>query len=63
MRQCSISGKKTMHGCNVSHSNRHTKRIWKPNLQTVRVVVDGVTKKIKVCARYLKKLNKLNKAS
>ena len=33
-----------------------SKRRWKPNLQTIRVVDEnGTVKKVKVCARYIKK--------
>lgn len=32
-RSCEITGKRTQVGMNVSHSNRHTKRKFKPNLQ------------------------------
>jgi large subunit ribosomal protein L28 len=33
-----------------------SKRRWKPNLQTIRVVDEnGRVRKIKVCARYIKK--------
>lgn len=32
-RICDITGKKTSSGSNVSHSNAHTKRTFKPNLQ------------------------------
>lgn len=33
-----------------------SKRRWKPNLQTIRVVDEhGRVKKIRVCARYIKK--------
>ena len=32
-RECIVTGKKPLVGCNVSHSNRHTKRTFKPNLQ------------------------------
>src|SRR4030095_9210145 len=40
-------------GNNVSHANNKTRRIWKPNLQVVRVVIDGRTQRVKVCARCL----------
>jgi large subunit ribosomal protein L28 len=32
-RICELTGKRTRVGNNVSHSNRHTKRTFKPNLQ------------------------------
>ena len=30
---CEVCGKGIMSGNNVSHSNRHTKAAWKPNVQ------------------------------
>ncbi|MCP5405852.1 MAG: 50S ribosomal protein L28 [Pseudomonadaceae bacterium] len=32
-RICDFTGKRTTSGSNVSHSNAHTKRTFKPNLQ------------------------------
>jgi len=54
MARCFICGKGPTFGHNVSHSGKRTKRIWKPNLQTVRVIINGVPKKIKVCTKCLK---------
>ena len=36
-RKCEICGKGQVSGNNVSHSNRHTRRKWNANIQTVRV--------------------------
>ena len=36
---CQITGKKVITGNNVSHSNRKTKRTFKPNLQIKRFYV------------------------
>jgi len=36
-------------GHNISHAHNVTKRRWLPNLQRVRVVVNGTPKKILVC--------------
>lgn len=58
MRICDLSGKKTMHGKNVSHSNKKTNRIWKPNLQTKTIMIDGEKVKIRACAKYIKRMNK-----
>jgi large subunit ribosomal protein L28 len=33
----------------ISHSHRRTKRRWDPNIQRVRAVVNGSTKRINVC--------------
>ena len=35
-RVCNVTGKKTMVGMNVSHSERHTKRTFLPNLQKLK---------------------------
>jgi len=39
-RVCTVTGKKTQVGMNVSHSMRHTKRTFKPNLQTMKFKSD-----------------------
>lgn len=38
---CELTGKRKQFGHNVSFSQRHTKRVWKPNLQKKTFVVDG----------------------
>lgn len=39
--QCELTGKGKQFGNNVSFSMRHTKRVWKPNLQKKTFMVDG----------------------
>ena len=39
--RCFTCGKGVAFGNNVSHANNKTRRIWKPNLQVVRTVVNG----------------------
>ena len=51
---CSICGKGRQVGYNVSHANNRTKRVWKPNIQKVRVYMNGGVKRIKVCTRCLR---------
>ena len=51
---CEVCAKGTISGHNVSHSNRKTNRIWAPNVQRVRVVVDGTAKRLNVCTRCLR---------
>lgn len=55
-RVCAITGKGPLSGNKRSHSLRATRRKWNVNLQTVRVLVDGKPKKIRVSARALKTL-------
>ena len=54
MAKCFVCGKAPSTGCNVSNSQRHTKRTWQPNLQRVRAVVGGAPRRIKVCTACLK---------
>lgn len=39
---------------NVSHSMRHTKRKWNPNLQKINILVSGKKRKEYVCTKCLK---------
>lgn len=54
MAKCSVCGKLRMAGQNVSHANNVTKRVFKPNLQTVRALVDGRAQKVVICTRCLR---------
>jgi len=58
MHICDITGKGKQYGNNVSFSQRHTKKVWKPNLQTKTVVVDGKKVKLKVSAQAIRTLKK-----
>ncbi|MDQ0361893.1 50S ribosomal protein L28 [Breznakia pachnodae] len=55
-RVCAITGKGPLSGNKRSHSMHATRRKWNVNLQTVKVMVDGKPKKIRVSARALKTL-------
>ena len=54
---CEVCEKGAMSGHNVSHSNRKTNRVWAPNVQNVRVVVDGRPQRMNVCTRCLRSGN------
>jgi len=53
-RVCSVCGKKPVVGNNVSHANNKTKRLWRPNLQKIRIVEEGRVKRRKVCTRCIR---------
>ena len=62
MAKCYVTGNSTTFGNNSSHALNASRRTWKANLQTVRIVdEDGNVKKVKVSARALKK-GTLNRA-
>ncbi len=54
MAKCDICGKGPMFGHNVSHSNKKTRAVWKPNIQVKKVKVNGVTKRVHICTKCLK---------
>ncbi len=56
---CQVCEKGMMSGHNVSHSNRKTNRTWAPNVQRVRVLVNGQPKRLNVCTRCLRSGNVL----
>jgi large subunit ribosomal protein L28 len=51
---CDICGKGPSFGNNVSHSMRKTRRRWNPNIQRIRTLVGGHTKRQNVCSSCLK---------
>ncbi|MFZ5352621.1 MAG: 50S ribosomal protein L28 [Bacillota bacterium] len=53
-RHCEVCGKGMISGNKVSHSNRKTRRVWLPNVRTVRAVVNGTPQRLHVCTRCLR---------
>jgi len=53
-RKCSVCGKGPMVGSNVSHAHNVTKRRFNPNLQKVKIELDGKVQKTYVCTRCLR---------
>jgi large subunit ribosomal protein L28 len=51
--RCYVCHKGVAYGNNVSHANNRTRRTWKPNLQTARILVDGKITRVRVCTRCL----------
>ena len=58
MQVCDITGKGKQYGNNVSFSLRHTKKVWKPNLQSKTIIVDGKKVNLKVSTQAIRKLKK-----
>jgi large subunit ribosomal protein L28 len=53
-----MCGKSPQFGHNVSHSKKATKRQFKPNIQRVTVEIDGKRRRMYLCTRCLRTLNK-----
>jgi len=58
MAKCEMCGKSPQFGHNVSHSKKTTKRQFKPNIQRVTVEIDGKVRRMHLCTRCLRTLNK-----
>jgi len=58
MQMCDLTGKGKQYGNNVSFSQRHTKKVWKPNLQTKTLVVDGQKVTMKLSTQAIRTLKK-----
>ncbi|ACM93566.1 ribosomal protein L28 [Nautilia profundicola AmH] len=57
-RKCEICGKGPQFGNRVSHSNRKTRHKFNPNIQSVRIEINGVSRKVKICTSCLRSLKK-----
>ena len=58
MKSCDITGKTKQYGNNVSFSQRHTKKVWQPNLQKKTIVINGKKVRMKVSTSALRTLRK-----
>ena len=54
MAKCEICSKSVNFGNNVSHSHRRSNRIWKSNVKSVKVNVNGAARKMYVCTSCLR---------
>ena len=58
MAKCEICNKSVAHGNQLSitrsHISKRTTRTFKPNIRTVKAIVDGQPKRITVCAKCLR---------
>jgi len=60
-RRCELTGKGPLVGNNVSHANNKTKRIYRPNLQTIDLVSEalGNSYKLKIAMNTLRSVDKV----
>jgi large subunit ribosomal protein L28 len=54
MAKCEVCGKSVQFGHNVSHSNKKTRKIWKPNVKLLRVLENGRVLRKYVCTRCIR---------
>lgn len=56
--KCEICGKIPMFGNRISHSNRHTRHMWLPNIQRKKMTLEGRTRHVNICTRCLRTQSK-----
>ena len=61
-KECAICGRKPVVGRTISHAHNVRPRRFEPNLQTVRALIGGGVRRIRVCTRCLRS-NKVVKAA
>ncbi|HEV2404233.1 MAG: 50S ribosomal protein L28 [Ktedonobacterales bacterium] len=59
--RCDVCARRPQYGSKVSHSNRHTNRRFKVNVQHRRVVIDGQARNVHICTRCLRNMVKVAK--
>ena len=59
---CDICGKGKQFGHNVPFSQKKTAKVWKPNLQTKRLVLGSESVKVKICTQCMRTLEKYRRA-
>lgn len=61
--KCANCGKGIMIGHNVSHAKNRLRKIFKPNLHSAKVVVSGISMRVKLCTKCLRVYKKSGKKS
>ncbi len=59
-RRCELTGKGPLVGNNVSHANNKTKRVYRPNLQTINLASEllGNSYKLKISMNALRSVDR-----
>ena len=58
MAICEVSGKGKMYGHNVSFSQRHTRKVFKPNVSKRTLIINGKKVKCNISTSALRTLKK-----
>jgi large subunit ribosomal protein L28 len=59
--RCIVCGKRSTSGNTISHSNKASKRLFRPNLQILNIILDGKKIREYICTSCIKS-NKVKKA-
>ncbi len=53
-KRCHFCDKGTVSGHSISHAHNVSNRTWIPNLQRVRALIEGTSRRVWVCTRCLR---------
>ena len=53
-KRCEMCGRGPLFGNSISHAHNVRRRRWNVNLRVVRAIVDGVRKRVRVCANCIR---------
>ncbi len=51
---CQVCGRGPVYGHNISHANNITQRVFRPNLQRIRVATGRNSRRMRVCTRCIR---------
>ncbi len=58
-KTCEICGKHPVAGRSISHAHNVNNRIFYPNLRTIKMILNGTKRKVKICMKCLKTMSKV----
>lgn len=56
--KCANCGKGVLYGHNMSHAKNRSNRTFVPNLHPVRIMINGATKRVRLCVKCLRMAKK-----
>lgn len=59
--KCANCGKGVLYGHNVSHAKNRTRKLFRPNLHSARVLIGTTRRKMKLCTKCLRMFREMEK--
>lgn len=57
--KCMNCGKGVQYGHNVSHAKNRTRKIFRPNLHSARILIGSVKKTVRLCTKCLRMMKRV----
>ncbi|MBI2443326.1 MAG: 50S ribosomal protein L28 [Candidatus Levybacteria bacterium] len=59
--KCANCGKGVLYGHNVSHAKNRTRKLFRPNLHSARVLIGTTRRRMKLCTKCLRMFREMEK--